>query len=41
MPQRSNLFESHWSNQWFTNFSYSGEHDEIVWVNCRYSESGS
>src|SRR5215469_14216117 len=23
LPERSNLFESHWSNQWLTNFSYS------------------
>ena len=22
LPERSNLFESHWSNQWLTNFSY-------------------
>src|SRR6516225_12463982 len=22
LPERSNLFESHWSNQWHTNFSY-------------------
>src|SRR5204862_2203945 len=22
LPERSNLFESHWSNQWLTNLSY-------------------
>jgi len=22
LPERSNLFQSHWSNQWLTNFSY-------------------
>src|SRR5262245_27194821 len=22
LPQRSNLFQSHWSNQWLTQFSY-------------------
>src|SRR5207247_9632058 len=22
LPERSNLFKSHWSNQWLTNFSY-------------------
>src|SRR6516225_5513115 len=25
LPERSNLFESHWSNQWLTNFSYLRE----------------
>src|SRR5207245_4049176 len=24
LPERSNLFKSHWSNQWLTNFSYEG-----------------
>src|SRR5437762_11948921 len=23
LPERSNLFQSHWSNQWLTNFSYT------------------
>src|SRR5437660_7597329 len=25
LPERSNLFQSHWSNQWLTNFSYGVE----------------
>src|SRR5207247_2586692 len=25
LPERSNLFQSHWSNQWLTRFSYFGD----------------
>src|SRR5207245_10102917 len=27
LPERSNLFQSHWSNQWLTNFSYLSGRD--------------
>ena len=26
LPERSNLFQSHWSNQWLTQFSYYEQH---------------
>ena len=38
LPERSNLFQSHWSNQWLTNFSYrvfvtdiAGGIDALTW----------
>jgi transposase len=29
LPERSNLFQSHWSNQWLTNFSYVSPEERV------------